>query len=86
MTALDEATRALQRLADETGCERVEICIRADGRVDIRGSDGRGFAMWWVNADLPLDPNIESPLPCPSEAVEMVRRNDARLGAGRRRS
>lgn len=84
-TTFDDAMRALRALADETGAERVDVTVRADGRVYITGGDGQGMSLWWGHADVE---HPRSGMPAerlPSALVEMVKRADSALGAGKPR-
>lgn len=85
MSRIDEVMLALRDLADETGAERVDITVRADGRVYISGNDGAGMSLWWGHADV-AHPRSGMPAErLPSALIEMVKRADTRLGAGKPR-
>lgn len=84
-TSLDDVFAFLRDLAEETGAERVDVTVRADGRVYVTGGDGQGMSLWWGNADVPYPRSGFPAERKPSVLIDMVRRADHALGAGKPR-
>lgn len=85
MSSLDDVMRALRDLVDASGAERIDITVRADGRVYVAANDVRGMSLWWGHADVE---HPRSGMPAerlPSTLIEMVKRADHALGAGKPR-
>lgn len=74
MTDLDTALRDLRAIALQHGWSRIEVTVRADGRVELQAICNRGYVAETVEAD--LDPESAHSLPSIAVTADWI---DARL-------